>query len=577
MAQGTTGTPQSSRATEPIRRPGRVSQRQGRDHPRAEEESRAWWERLVPLLDGVSDGVLVQDEHGHVVVANAAARGLLGLPATLEELFSPFLALDETGQPIPADHLPSQLALLGVRVHETVLCLRDVASGQERWVAIRATPLLDEHERTRLVVTTFHDITERRRVEHALRFLDEASATLAASLADAPALARVATLAVPELADWCAIDLQASDGRTLRRVGEARSDQAWPEAREEPGGLLNPVSSPLFREALHAGRTLLYTAPSPDEPAPALSDITLAALVAHGVHAALVVPLLLHQRVFGVLTLLSRRPGRGYDSTDRVVVEEVAHRLALALDHARLYQTVVERERQLQELVGRLLLAHEEERRQIAYDVHDGLAQLAASTHQHLQAFATGHHPRATATRQELDQVLGLAQQTVREARRVVAHLRPPILDELGLAAALRLRAEELRAEGWRVTYQETLGNSRLPARIETVLFRVAQEALTNVRKHAQTQTVRIALRRAGQTIHLEIQDWGQGFMPTAVPPTATGERVGLSGIRERVALLGGHCRVESQPGAGTTVRIAVPVSTTTGQGVAHAGRGDRQ
>src|SRR5947207_2956618 len=127
-----------------------------------------------------------------------------------------------------------------------------------------------------------------------------------------------------------------------------------------------------------------------------------------------------------------------------------------ALDNARLYRELAEREQRLEDLVGRLLVAQEEERRRVAYDVHDGVAQMAAGVHQHLQAYA--HDPQAAAAPEQLERAVDLARRTVREARRVIADLRPTALDDFGLAAALRLQVESLRADGWQLTYEETLG-----------------------------------------------------------------------------------------------------------------------
>src|SRR5437764_8593394 len=148
----------------------------------------------------------------------------------------------------------------------------------------------------------------------------------------------------------------------------------------------------------------------------------------------------------------------------------------------------------------------------MAYDLHDGLAQVAAGVHQHLQAFASHYHPRSPQARQELGRALELAQLSVKEARRLIAGLRPTALDDFGLATALRLQTEAQRSDGWKITYDETLGSERLPPTIETALFWVAQEALTNVRKHAGTTTARLALKRQGPRIHLEVQDFGCGF-----------------------------------------------------------------
>jgi signal transduction histidine kinase len=206
----------------------------------------------------------------------------------------------------------------------------------------------------------------------------------------------------------------------------------------------------------------------------------------------------------------------------------------------------------------------EEERHHVAYELHDGLAQVAASAHQHLQAFASHYRPRSPQARQELDRALELAQLSVREARRLIAGLRPTALDDFGLATALRLQVETQRNEGWTIIYDETLGSERLPPTIETTLFGVAQEALTNARKHASTTRARLALERHSSTVRLEVQDWGNGFEPLAVLQEASlGEHVGLREMQERVELIGGHFMVSSQPDAGTLVVAEVPLLTS--------------
>ena len=203
----------------------------------------------------------------------------------------------------------------------------------------------------------------------------------------------------------------------------------------------------------------------------------------------------------------------------------------------------------------------EEERHQVAYELHDGLAQVAASVHQHLQAFASHYRPRSPEARQELGRALELAQHSVREARRLIAGLRPTALDDFGLATALRLQVETLRRDGWTITYEETLGSERLPPTIETALFWVAQEALTNTRKHAGTTRAGLALERQVGTIRLELEDWGCGFEPLAVLHEARpGEHIGLREMRERVELIGGHLTVSSHPGVGTLVLAEVPL-----------------
>jgi PAS domain S-box-containing protein len=208
----------------------------------------------------------------------------------------------------------------------------------------------------------------------------------------------------------------------------------------------------------------------------------------------------------------------------------------------------------------------EAERRRVAYELHDGLAQIAVSVHQHLQTFATDHPPTSEAARHMLSTILDLAQYTVQEARRLIAGIRPTLLDDFGLGTALRSQVNTLRDEDWTVEYQEALGAVRLPAAVETALFWVAQEALTNIRKHAGVRAAQIMLRREGDSVYLEIRDPGRGFDPaTPVPPVKLGEHVGLLGIRERIALLDGTCRIESRPGEGTRIAVTVPFHAVRG------------
>lgn len=229
---------------------------------------------------------------------------------------------------------------------------------------------------------------------------------------------------------------------------------------------------------------------------------------------------------------------------------------------------IIEREQQLQDLVRRLQVAQEEERRRVAYEIHDGLAQVAASAHQHLQTYADYHAPESSSEREALRRTVELVQRTVREARRVIAGLRPTALDDFGLATAIRLEVEALRGEGWQATFDERLGDRRLPSTTETALFRVAQEALTNVRKHAGPARVAVTLEEHEDVVRLEVRDWGRGI--GAVGPrdvSRPGEHLGLIGMQERVGLLGGRCIVDSQPGAGTRVIAEVPLAARAPSG----------
>lgn len=202
----------------------------------------------------------------------------------------------------------------------------------------------------------------------------------------------------------------------------------------------------------------------------------------------------------------------------------------------------------------------EEEKHRVAYELHDGLAQVAASAYQHLQAFASHYHPCSLQAHAELERALELAHCSIREVRRLIAGLRPTALDDFGLAIALRLQVEALRAEGWTIQYEETLDAERLSPSLETTLFGIGREALTNIRKHAGGTQARVALKRQAEHICLEVQDWGCGFEPVAVSGMCdSGNQIGLRAMRERASLVGGRLMISSKPGAGTLVVAEVP------------------
>jgi signal transduction histidine kinase len=219
---------------------------------------------------------------------------------------------------------------------------------------------------------------------------------------------------------------------------------------------------------------------------------------------------------------------------------------------------------QLQALVEQLISAQEEERRMLAYEIHDGLIQRLVAARLHLTNYAA-HRPDEEDS--ELANGLSQLAAAITEARRVIEGLRPALLDDLGLVEALRQYVGEVAAEaGWTVTFQATPEYLRVPDRIEITAFRIVQEALTNTHKYARTDRVLVRLALENGTLSIEVRDWGVGFDPEAVQ----GERrqVGLTSMRERARLVGGECRIESAPGQGTTVRVRLPVDRgMTGDG----------
>jgi signal transduction histidine kinase len=155
-----------------------------------------------------------------------------------------------------------------------------------------------------------------------------------------------------------------------------------------------------------------------------------------------------------------------------------------------------------------------------------------------------------------------MARATVDEARRLIAGLRPTVLDDMGLVQAVQLLIRTLQVDGWQVTLNENLSGERLPAVIETALYRIAQEMLNNVRKHTTPCVVGVTLQRDDQIVLLRVHDAGCGFTPTAQPVNCEpGTHIGLTSMQERVGLLRGTWYLESAPNQGTLVEVRIPLA----------------
>jgi signal transduction histidine kinase len=278
------------------------------------------------------------------------------------------------------------------------------------------------------------------------------------------------------------------------------------------------------------------------------------------------------QRVIGTLEVYSRGGTPRYDESH--LLNGLATQAAIAIENAKLYQEVRRKERHLQNLVERMIQAQEEEQRRVAYDIHDGLAQMMVSAHQHLQTFGMLHRRNDDRSDEALAKGLFMLQKSIEEVRKVIAGLRPAELDDLGLVPALQLYIQSLRDDlGWQIELVEEVGPERLPATVEVTAYRIVQEALTNARRHGEAKRARIELRREESVLRVVVRDWGRGFdvaemdalasaNGSAPPPGehVAGRHVGLHSMRERANLLGGSFDLASALGDGTTVSVTLPI-----------------
>ncbi|HUK66349.1 MAG TPA: HAMP domain-containing protein [Anaeromyxobacteraceae bacterium] len=224
---------------------------------------------------------------------------------------------------------------------------------------------------------------------------------------------------------------------------------------------------------------------------------------------------------------------------------------------ARVNAELKSRDEQRQRLLRMVITAQEDERKRIARELHDETTQSLAVLAMGIESAAAAL--RAGGPRPRLEEVKALAVKTLEEVHRLILDLRPAVLDDLGLFSALRWYAERYLAErGIAVRCEIRELERRLPPEIEIALFRIGQEAMNNVLRHAKADSVLIQLGEEGQKLRIEIEDDGQGFDPEVAP--ADRPHYGLLGIRERAELLGGTAVIESSPGGGTRVEVLVPI-----------------
>jgi signal transduction histidine kinase len=198
----------------------------------------------------------------------------------------------------------------------------------------------------------------------------------------------------------------------------------------------------------------------------------------------------------------------------------------------------------------------EDELKRIAHAIHDGAGQLLAAVHLSLDQVERDLDPGAQARLRVVKKYLDDVYQ---QLRHLSHELRPTILDDLGLVPAIEFLSEGVaRRSGLRVAVHSPAGVRLSPA-LEIAIYRVVQEALTNINKHAQAKSVKIEFRASGKMVRCSIIDDGIGFQPGGANPRASGAGLGLLGIREKLQPLGGSIKIESAPGQGTKLHITVP------------------
>ena len=433
------------------------------------------------------------------------------------------------------------------------------------------------------------------------RLLAEAGRVLSSSLDYQVRLTSLAQLVVPHLADWCSVDVPEEPAETIRQVAVAHADPAKVAMAQEWRRRFppDPAARRGVANVLRTGKSEVY---------PEIADDLLEATTHDSEHlkhmrklgftSAMIVPLSARGKTLGAMTLAWAESGRRYTPADLALAEELACRAALAVDNVQLYQEaqalnatleervlkrtaelraanakleaeIDERERTedqlersrelLRRLSARLQAGREEERTRMAREIHDELGGALTGLKMDIARLrkGIGKHDRE-ALLEITGAMSALVDTTIQTVRRIATELRPGILDDFGLAAAIEWQLQEFQTRaGIECRLLSNAGEMSLDPASSTAVFRVFQETLTNVARHAQASRVEVNLEECADYLLLQVRDNGRGINTDELSGIKS---LGLVGMRERIHLLSGELDIQGAPGEGTTVLVKVPL-----------------
>jgi len=434
--------------------------------------------------------------------------------------------------------------------------------GVQGYVKITAYPLRDKHGNVSAIVELRRDVTAERELEtqilrrhHQLLALNHISSAVS-GLHDLDTILKTALDNVLELvnSDIGGILLFDEDTKTLSyRVQRGLSSRYVEETQISLG-------QSIAGQAAELGEPIVLGDISKD-PRITRPDLVLA----EGLKGFVSIPLKAKDKVTGVMNIASHVANR-FAADDVSLLKSIGDYLGTAIEQARLYDRLAEAGERYRALLQHALTAQEQERKRIARELHDETSQAITSLTLNLQAIITIAEMKGIGDADFLEKVRtthSFAVHAGHEIVRLMKELRPSLLDELGMPAAIHRYAKDtLQARGINVTAEFNGTDERFPPEVEVTLFRVAQGLIGNILEHSEAKNTLIKLECDEKECRLYIEDDGKGFdvrKLTRIDPSGRG--AGLFTLKERVSLAGGHCHINSRPGQGTKVTVKVPLT----------------
>ncbi len=518
---------------------------------------------LQAIIDSLEDELMVIDRDYHIIEANEAVllrhgkrrQEVIGKycyeishgcpkPCRLPLHECPVKAVWKTGKPVRATHIHVYY-VKGEKL--------------ERYLDIIASPITDNRGNVTKVVSIMRDVTETMELELKITKAREdlmALNTIASVVTQSLDLDTVLgsaldkTLEIMQRSTGGILLLDEESKMLCYRVNRGLS-------KEYVQGMCLRLGEGIAGRVAQTGEAILVEDISTDPRAARLDLID-----AERVRTFASVPLLSKGKVLGVINIASHEAGK-LSSEDIQLLESIAAQIAIAVENARLHQEVRHREAIRGELLQGILSIQEEERRRIARELHDETSQSLASLATSLEV-AVGMLPAgADKTKGILRKAQALSITILDEIHKLIYELRPTLLDDLGLVAAIRWLVENnLGAAGITVSFKTTGRVRRLAPQLETTLFRVIQEVVYNIARHAHAKNAHISLHFKKDVIRVRVKDDGRGFdVKEAISSKDRPRGLGLLGMKERVELVNGTLSIRSYPSGGTEIDIEIPLN----------------
>ncbi len=518
---------------------------------------------LQAIFDSLEDELMVIDRDYRIIEANNAVLlrhgkrrdEILGRychkvthgtpePCNLPDHECPVRVVWNTGKPAKATH---------VHIHH----VKD--EKREIYVDILAVPLKDSYGNIIAVTELMRDVTEAKKLE--LKVTESHRNLLA--------LYSIASVILQSL------DLDVVLNRALGKTLEAMKVDTggillWDEERQTLSYEAHHGLSTKYVQEVRcrsgegiAGRVAQTGQPILVEDASTDTRTAHPDLIAEeGLRAFASVPLRSKDKVLGVINIASRE-ARKFSSEDIQLLDSIAVQIAIAIENAKLHQEVQRKEEMRGELLREIFSIQEEERRRIARELHDDTSQSLASLTASLEAAAGTLPTSIDKAKAIIRKAQALSVNILDEIHKLIYELRPTLLDDLGLVAATRWLADNvLGAAGIAVNFKALGRERRLSPEIETTLFRVVQEAIANIVRHAHAKNASVSLHFKKGAIEVHVRDDGRGFnVEEAISSKDRPRGLGLLGMKERIELMNGTLSILSRSGSGgTEINIEIPL-----------------